>query len=331
MNATMPAEWTPHERCWMAWPTREGMWPDAEGTRRNYAAVAHAIARFEPVTMLASPAHVPQARNYLGDDIDIFEVPIDDSWARDSGPNFVVSDQGDLAGVCYRFNAWGEKYQPYDQDAKMAERILERIGVTAIKSNLIAEGGGICVDGEGTLLTTDTCFPNANRNPDLSRQAIEDELKLTLGVRKVIWLPGDPLDDETDGHVDGIASFAEPGKIIVASTDNPNDPRKPFFDSLKIQLAQETDARGRSFELLELPEAPEECVIGDRFCLSYVNFYYANGAVIAPSYDDHTDGQVRERLQSYFPEREIVLVPIKDIAIGGGGIHCITQQQPAVP
>ena len=325
----MPAEWAQHQRCWMAWPAREGMWDDQASTRQTYAAVAHAIREFEPLTMLVPPAMAAEARNLLGSDIDLFEVPIDDSWARDSGPNFVVDAQGNSAGVCFRFNAWGEKYQPYDQDAKMAERILDRANVPAIHSDLIAEGGGICVDGEGTLLTTDTCFPNVNRNPDWSREQIEDELKSKLGVNKVIWLPGDPRDDETDGHVDGIAAFAGPGRIIIESTEINGDPRKPYFDSLRQQLEQETDARGRKFELLELPEAPEDCAVGDRFCLSYVNFYIANGAVIAPAYGIDTDDAVRERLQSYFPGRRIVQVPISSIAVGGGGIHCITQQQPA--
>jgi agmatine deiminase len=304
------------------------MWPQPDKTRRHYADVAHAIRRFEPVTMLVPPALVAQAHNYLGSDIDLLEMPIDDSWTRDSGPNFVVNADGELRGVCFTFNAWGEKYHPYDQDARVAERILAHISVKGTRSELVAEGGGLCVDGEGTLLTTTTCFPNANRNPDWSRDEIEAELKARLGVSKVIWLPGDPLDNETDGHIDGIAAFARPGAIVVESSNNPRDPRKPFFDALRSQLEEERDARGRSFELLELPEAPEECAIGDRFCLSYVNFYIANGAVVAPAYGIGLDDEVHERLQSYFPGREIVQVRVDHIAEGGGGIHCITQQQP---
>jgi agmatine deiminase len=330
MTYRMPPEWAPHERCWMAWPCREGMWSSATETCQNYADVAHAIREFEPVTMLVPPALTAHARSFLGADIDLFEVPIDDSWARDSGPTFVVDESGSLAGVSFRFNAWGEKYQPYDQDALMAERILERAGVPCIQSELIAEGGGLFVDGEGCLLTTDTCFPNANRNPDWSLPQIEDELKSRLGVEKVIWLPGDPLDDETDGHVDGVAVFVSPGTIIVESTDDRSDPRKPYFDSLRASLEAATDARGRQFELLELPEARDAQIRGDRFCMSYVNFYIANGAVIAPSYGIATDDAVRERLQSYFPGREIVMLRIDHVAEGGGGIHCITQQQPRV-
>jgi agmatine deiminase len=304
------------------------MWAQSDKTRRHYADVAHAIRRFEPVSMLVPPTLMAQAKDYLGSDIDLLEIPIDDSWTRDSGPNFVINPVGDVRGVCFTFNAWGEKYHPYDQDARAAERILAHIGVEAVHSDLVAEGGGLCVDGEGTLLTTTSCFPNANRNPDWSRDAIEAELKSRLGVSKVIWLPGDPLDNETDGHIDGIAAFARPGAIVIESSANPRDPRKPFFDALRSQLEEEQDAKGRSFELLELPEAPDNCAIGDRFCLSYVNFYIANGAVVAPAYGIALDDEVRERLQSYFPDREVLQVRIDHIAEGGGGIHCITQQQP---
>lgn len=325
---TMPAEWHAHKRCWMAWPVRTEMWPDIDKTCADYARVALAIAEFEPVTMVVPPGFQSRARHFLGSDIDIVEMPIDDSWLRDTGPNFVLSDQAETAGVCFGFNAWGNKYQPYAQDAELAGKILEHCGIKAIRSSLIAEGGGICVDGEGTLLTTLSCFPNQNRNPDWSIEDIEAELKLHLGVKKVIWLPGDPLDNETDGHIDGIAAFAAPGKIIVASASHDNDPRKPFFDELRHQLEQQSDSKGRKFELLELPEAPSHCAIGERFCLSYVNFYIANNAVIAPAYGVATDAEVKERLQSYFPGREIVQIRIDHIAEGGGGIHCITQQQP---
>jgi agmatine deiminase len=324
----MPAEWDEHERCWMAWPCREGMWDDPDATRRAYAAVALAIAEFEPVTMVVPPRLVGQARDYLGSDITLLELPIDDSWARDSGPNFVRNDAGELAGVCFGFNAWGGKYTPYADDARMAGRILESIGVPAIRSTLIAEGGGLCVDGEGTLLTTDTCFPNANRNPHWSREEIAQELQTRLGVDKVIWLPGDPLDRETDGHVDGVATFAAPGRVIIEGSEDDDDPRRPYFDALRDALDGQTDARGRPLELVTLPEAPWDVSRGERFCCSYVNFYIANGAIIAPSYGIDLDDAVRERLQALFPTRRIVMVPITDIAVGGGGIHCITQQQP---
>ena len=312
----------------MAWPSRAGLWSSFTDTCRNYADVALAIAAFEPVTMLVSPGLVQSARDYLGADIDIFETPIDDSWTRDSGPCFVSDGKGGLAGVDFRFNAWGGKYDPYDQDALMARRILERVGVTRIASPLVAEGGGLCVDGEGTLLTTETCFLNVNRNPGWSKEDIAEELQRVLGVRKVIWLPGDPEDEETDGHVDGIATFVEPGVALTAWSDDPADPRRPIFESNRLALESQTDSAGRSFTLATLPEAREAEARGERFCRSYVNFYFANGAIIAPAYGIDRDAEVRERLQSLFPDREIVMLRIDYITEGGGGIHCITQQQP---
>ena len=328
MSYRMPPEWAPHERCWMAWPCRPSMWSDDDATARNYADVAHAIRRFEPVSMLVPPAQIPRARDFLGADIELIEMPIDDSWMRDIGPSFVVNDAGELAGACFVFNAWGGKYATYDQDALTGRRVLERLGLPALTSELVAEGGGLCVDGEGTLLTTDTCFCNPNRNPDWSRADIEAELRRLLGVETVLWLPGDPLDRETDGHVDGLAAFVAPGKVLVESAGQAD--REPYLGSLRAALEDAVDARGRRFELVEIPEADCSVATNDRFCLSYVNFYIANGAIIAPRYDIPADDIVRERLQSCFPDREIVMVAIPNIAEGGGGIHCITQQQPAV-
>lgn len=328
MPYRMPPEWAPHDRCWMAWPCRSGMWADSAATEQSYADVAHAIRRYEPVTMLVPPALTKRASSVLGSDIDILELPVDDSWTRDTGPNFVINDEGKLAGVCFRFNAWGGKYTPYDQDALVAQRILEHLGIPVLHSDLVAEGGGLCVDGEGTLLTTDTCFPNRNRNPDWNRQEIAAELQSQLGVDKVIWLPGDPLDNETDGHVDGLAAFVAPGKVALeAATD---DQRIPYLAALRAAVEATTDAQGRRLEIIEIPEADCSLASNDRFCLSYVNFYIANGAVIAPSYGVDTDNIAKERLQSCFPEHEVELVPIAHIAEGGGGIHCITQQQPAI-
>ncbi len=325
----MPPEWAPHDRCWMAWPCRDGMWMDYAATCRNYAAVAHAVRKYEPVTMVVPPSKMAEARSLLGADIDILELPIDDSWARDSGPCFVVDEHKGLAGVSFGFNAWGGKYDPFDQDALLADRLLEHLNVPIISSAMIAEGGGLNVDGEGTLLTTDSCFPNPNRNPDWSIEQIEDELKSRLGVEKVIWLPGDPLDPETDGHVDGIACFSQPGKVVIQAPHSDSDPRKPFLDSVREALESRTDAKGRPLELLTLPEGRSAEARGDMFCVSYINFYIANGGIVAPSYGIAEDDVVKERLQSYYPGRDVTMVNIDYIAEGGGGIHCITQQQPS--
>lgn len=328
----MPAEWVPHECCWMAWPCRNEVWGNhLAATKVAYAQVAHAIAQFEPVSMIVPPAQMTDARNHLGSDIALVEMEIDDSWTRDSGPCFII-DGTQLKAVCFGFNAWGNKYTPYDQDAQMATRVAGHANAPAVSSDLIAEGGSISVDGEGTLLTTRSCFPNQNRNPDWSHDQITDELKAKLGAEKVIWLPGNPLETETDGHVDGIAMFASTGHVIVETTSNDH----PWADIMQANLEAlkgETDARGRALQLTLIGEAESLKLpprVDERFCRSYVNFYIANGAIIAPSYGIREDDQARDILAGCFPDREIVQVPIHDIAIGGGGIHCITQQQPKV-
>jgi agmatine deiminase len=329
MTYRMPPEWAPHERCWMAWPCREGMWSSATETCQNYADVAHAIREFEPVTMLVPPALTAHARSFLGADIDLFEVPIDDSWARDSGPTFVVDESGSLAGVSFRFNAWGEKYQPYDQDALMGSRILECAGVREYTSKLVAEGGGVTVDGEGTVITTETCFLNPNRNPNWTRAEVEAELCRTLGAEKVIWIPGDVTDTETDGHIDGIAAFIEPGRLLVEVNSDKTDPHYEIGQINYAALKNQKDAKGREIQLEFIQEGSYHPGVWNGGCSSYVNTYLANGAVIVSGYGYEHDGAAVETYRKLYPEREIVQVPIHDIAVGGGGVHCITQQQPA--
>ncbi|SLN69795.1 Putative agmatine deiminase [Roseovarius albus] len=325
----MPAEWVPHARTWMMWPSRPEVWDRMEETCLNYAAVAHAIRRFEPLTMLVRSEDVKTARNFLGSDIDLLEHPIDDSWARDAGPCFLVNDQGDRAGVSFEFNAWGEKYQPYGGDNAVSAAICSAADVREFTSRLVAEGGGVSVDGEGTILSTISCFPNANRNPDWSLDAIEAELKEMLGGDKVIWLPGNHLETETDGHIDGTAVFLAPGVVLVEG-EGPADGE--WYDINKANIAAldgQTDAKGRALEIVRVPDASDHGSDHEKFCSSYVNSYICNGAVVMPKYDLREDDLVREVYEEHFPEREIVQVNIPSIAIGGGGIHCITQQEPA--
>jgi agmatine deiminase len=325
----MPAEWAPHSCCWMAWPCRPGLWPDDDATAQEYANVANAIARFEPVRMLAPANKAKQARSLLGENTEVIELPIDDSWARDSGPNFLLNQEGELAGSCWVFNAWGNKYQPYDQDAEMGSRILKLVGATEFSSRLTAEGGGITVDGERTVITTDSCFLNANRNPDWSRAGVEAELCRTLGAEKVIWLPGDPEETETDGHVDGVAAFIGPGRVLLEVNSDPSDPHYPVGQKNLAALRGQTDARGRELEIEFIEEGPWHSDVWDEGCGSYINSYLANGAVIVPGYGYEQDRRAVETFQRLFPQREVVQVYIGNIAQGGGGIHCITQQQPA--
>lgn len=328
----MPAEWSGHARTWMAWPCRLEPWGSAEGLLRAqvaYAKVARAISGFEKVTMAVRPQDVDEARMAIGRGIEIAAVDIDDSWVRDSGPIFVTDGQDGVAGVHWRFNAWGNKYRPHDNDAAFGERVLDALDMRLYEGPMVLEGGSIAVDGEGTLITTEQCLLNPNRNPNLSRQQIEERLALYLGVTKIIWLGEGLEDDETDGHVDNIACFAGPGKVMVYQSRSKGDFNDRVMQDNLARLASARDARGRKLEIIEVPEpAPRERHDGRRLDMSYINFYYANHGIVLPSFDDPADQDVLRLMERTFPDRRIVQVPILDIVQGGGGIHCITQQQP---
>ena len=323
----MPGEWQPHERCWMAWPCRDGLWSNDKETMQEYANVAHAIAKFEPVKMLVPSEKIDSATKLLNQNIEILEIAIDDSWARDSGPNFLIGGDN-LAGSDWIFNAWGEKYHPYDQDAQMAKRILENAHADIFSSWLVAEGGAITVDGEGTIITTESCLLNKNRNPTRNRLEIENELCRTLGGSKVIWLPGDVEETETDGHIDGIAAFIEPGRILIEVNSDKSDPHYKVGIDNTNALKNKTDAKGRKLQIEFIEEGIYHKDIWNGGCSSYINSYLANNAVIVPAYGYDRDHLAIETYKSLYPNREIIQVPIHNIATGGGGIHCITQQQP---
>ena len=321
----MPAEWQNHSQCWMAWPCREGF--NSEATCLNYAEVAKTISRFEPVSMVVHPQDRQAAQMVLGSQINCVEIPIDDGWFRDNGPNFLVNDRGDVAGACFGFNAWGGNYEPFEDDAQAAPRLMSTLGLQMFPSRMIAEGGGITVDGEGTLITTETCFLNPNRNPGWSKSEVEAELCRMLGVTKVIWIPGDPYEDETNGHVDGLAAFVGPGRVLVEAAFDGAHPRYEVLMENRRALEGQTDAKGRILDLIFIEDA-WQCDEGERFCTSYINSYIANGAVIMPFYGLSADDRAKATYQQLFPRREIISLRIDDIAPGGGGIHCITQQQP---
>jgi agmatine deiminase len=314
----------------MAWPFREDLWRDLDAARRAYADVARAIRRFEPVTMVAHPDHTASAAGYCGSEIDVVPIAIDDSWTRDSGPTFLVDGRGGLGGTSWRFNAWGNKHRPWFNDARLGDRILHQTGAPAFRSPLVFEGGALHVDGEGTVITTETVVFNDNRNPGITRDEAEQEICHALGVEKVVWLPGDPDEYETNGHMDGIACFVRPGVVLYETNPDDSDPHSKTLKENLAALERATDARGRSFELIPIEEAHDVEGEGDIFCRSYVNFYIANGGVVAPAYGTAADERVRELLSGLYPGRELSLVDISAIAPGGGGIHCITQQQPAV-
>jgi agmatine deiminase len=321
----MPAEWAPHQATLMEWPTttREEFWGDLFGrAKADFATMANAVAAFEPVVMVTDPTQATEARLLCGAGVEILPIPIDDSWMRDNGPTFVTDGRGGIALVHFRFNSWGEKYLPYDRDAKVPGQIASHLGMRRYEAPMVLEGGSFFVDGEGTLLTTEQCLLHPNRNPDMTRDQIEQTLGDYLGIEHVIWLgQGHPLDRDTDGHIDAIAQYLSPGTILL---DAPADPADPYHvagrDNLK-RLRAAHDAAGRSIEVIVF-EA------GTPSSTAYTNHYLVNGGVIVPADGESNDGAALAQLRHAYPDRELVTVPGSTILAGGGGPHCITQQIP---
>jgi len=347
----MPAEFEPHSGCWMAWPERPDNWRlGAEPAQEAFAAVAEEIAASEPVTMAVSDAQFERCRSLLSPSIRVVEISTDDAWIRDTGPTFVVSGAGGRRGVDWRFNAWGGLedglYSPWDRDDRVAAKVLEIEGADRYRAPIVLEGGSIHVDGEGTVLTTEECLLNRNRNPELGREQVERALCDYLGAEKVVWLGRGAYDDETDGHVDNIACFARPGVVLLTWSDDEADPQHAISRDALERLEAATDARGRPFEVVRIPspgplliEAEEAAGVetaagtlprraGDRLAASYLNFYLGNSRVILPLLDERFDREAAGVLRGCFPDREVVGVPAREILLGGGNVHCITQQVP---
>ncbi len=319
----MPAEWEPHSRTWMCWPCRPGVWADMAAAKKAYAEVARAIARFEPVTMAANRADADEAAEMTG--VEIFPVALDDSWARDTGPTFVRDRADDRAAIHWRFNAWGGKYAPFDRDARFAAHVAASAKVPVHPASIICEGGAIHSDGQGTVLTTEQCLLNPNRNPGLTRAVAEQVLHYAVGAARVVWLGDGFSDTETDGHVDNIACFAAPGIVILGVPDSADH---PDCQSVRVARARLKTAGLEVIELLQ-PHKVRRDAAGLLLQTSYVNFYLCNEGLVMPSFDDPHDGRARDTLAMAFPGRDIAVVPALDIVAGGGGIHCITQQEPA--
>lgn len=311
----IPPEWAPHERTLMAWPCRVELWEDRlEEAKEEYAAVANAIAAFEPVLMVAPPGQGAEARAALTAAVEIWEAPIDDSWLRDSGPIFVGEE-----AVCFGFNAWGGKFSPWDDDATIAPRLCEHLGRPWTRSEMVLEGGSIAVDAEGALIVTEQCLLHPNRNPGLSRAEIEDELLRRLEATRVVWL-GEGLaeDRDTDGHVDLVCVPTPSGTALLLSVDEHN----PSFAAME-------DNR-RRLETAGIEVVPFDVIAyDDDVAMSYLNAYVCNGAVIVPQAGDfELDERALELYALAFGDREPVGVPGLTLAFGGGGPHCITQQVP---
>lgn len=349
----MPAEWATQSQVWMVWPERPDNWRlGGKPVQAAHVALAKAIARFEPVTVGVSAAQYDNARARLDlPNIRVVELSSDDAWVRDTGPTFVINDSGEVRGVNWSFNAWGGfdggLYSPWNRDEQVGGKILEieRCARYA-PEDFILEGGSIHVDGEGTLITTEECLLNRNRNPHLFRKEIEQVLAEQLSVDTIIWLPHGLFNDETDGHVDNFCCYVRPGEVLLAWTDDPQDPNYERCHAALNVLENTPDAKGRTLLVHKMPipgplfATQEECDGVDlvegtqerhpsvRLAGSYVNFLIVNGGIIAPSFGDPLDAEAEAILQRIFPEHEVVMVPGRELLLGGGNIHCLTQQQP---
>ena len=347
----MPAEFEAHAGTWMLWPERHDNWREhARPAQHAFAAVAAAIAQSEPVTVCLQAQQFTRARELLPPAVRIVEISSNDAWMRDVGPTFVVDRRGRLRGVDWIFNAWGGAsgglYYPWDLDDQVAAKVLEIERCARYRAPFVLEGGAIHVDGRGTLLTTEECLLNPNRNPELGRGQVESLLQQYLGIDKIIWLPRGVYCDETDGHVDNLCCFVRPGVVALTWTDDAEDPQydisREAFEVLRTTL----DSRDKSLKIHKMYQpAPlymtaEEAAgietapgsrprrAGDRLAASYVNFYIANRHIVMPLLDPRRDRSASAALARLFPGRRIIGVPSREILLGGGNIHCITQQQP---
>lgn len=355
---TMPAEFATHSATVLIWPVRPGSWGrDPSVAQRAFLDVIREIAKEEDVYLLAGAEDAAAARAAVADlpRITVHEIESDDAWARDVGPTF-VTDGRTLRGISWRFNAWGGTvdglYANWDKDDAVAAALCEALGVDCYDAgDFVLEGGSIHVDGEGTLLTTEACLLSAGRNPSLTREQIEQKLAAYLGIRKILWLPRGIYLDETNEHVDNVCAFTAPGEVVLAWTDAETDPQYPLSKACLDYLNGVTDAAGRKLKvrLLPIPDHPILCTEadcaaydfapgedmrepGDRLAGSYANFYIANSAVLVPQFGGEnaaSDAHALAILREAFPTRRVIGIDARAILLGGGNIHCITQQVPA--
>jgi len=327
----MPAEWHPHAQCWMAWPCHQQTWRTIglERARLAYARVAHAILQYEPVTLLVAPGDEASARQACGSDIKLMSLPLNDSWTRDTGPSFLLNDQGKLGGVDWIHNAWGGNYPDYALDNAIANAVLQATHARAFHAPLVMEGGAFHVDGQGTVLTTRECLLNANRNPHLTQADIEGYLSDYIGAKKIIWLNRGLVGDETDGHVDEVACFIAPGKVLCLITSDTKDVNYAILQDNYQTLKNATDVYGNHLEVYTVEQPPATYLASERLTLSYINFYLANGGIVMPAFGHpEQDRQAYAQFIDLFPGYHITQIDALDVFAGGGGIHCITQQQP---
>ena len=349
----MPGEFEAQEGCIFIWPKRPGSWPyEAKAAREVFAKLANTLSEYEKVYMLVDKETETSAKELLSKNVILLRIETDDAWARDVGPTFVTNGK-EVRGINWSFNAWGGTfdglYQNWEKDDKVAAEFCNQTGYDYYDATpFVLEGGSIHSDGEGTVIVTEACLLSKGRNPELSKEEIEEKLKTYLGAEKIIWLKRGIYQDETNEHVDNVCAFVRPGEVVLAWTEDENDPQYELSASCLKTLTQETDAKGRTFKVHKLlvPKNPvcikEEDLegyvfeegedireLGERLAASYVNFYIGNQVVLVPQFGDEHDSKAVEVLQNAFPQRKIVPIAAREIIIGGGNIHCITQQIPA--
>lgn len=354
----MPAEFSKHAATIMIWPYRPGSWCyGAKAARRVFAEIISEISKHEKVLVLAGDNQLESAKNALShlNNVEILNISSDDAWARDTAPTFLVNDTGALRAVDWQFNAWGGEYDglyaSWKNDDKIPYQLCKIKGIDLYNAHpFVLEGGSIHTDGEGTLITTEECLLSPGRNPQLSKGEIEEKLKAYLGVSKIIWLPKGIYNDETNGHIDNICAFTAPSEVVLAWCDDKTDPQYEISKACLDVLESSVDAKGRKIKVHKLPVPTKPVCVsqedllgydfepgedmreaGERLAASYVNFYFCNNAIILPQFGGEnidSDRAATEILRSACPDREIVPINAGDIILGGGNIHCITQQIP---
>ena len=354
----MPGEFEPHEGCILIWPERSGSWTyEAKAARRAFREVILSIAKSEKVYLAVGEKGRKSAEEMFknAENVELFFVDTDDAWARDVAPTFVTGPE-DVCALNWEFNAWGGKvdglYASWDKDNAFARYFARKYGYPCYDAApFVLEGGSVHSDGEGTLLVTEACLLSKGRNPDLSKKEIEEKLKNYLGAEKVLWLPRGIYNDETNEHVDNVCAFLRPGEVVLAWTEDENDPQYALSMEDLLYLEKETDAKGRKIIVHKLPipkhpicitkedvkgyvfeEGEDEREVGERLAASYVNFYFSNDAVILPIFggeNEESDQKAVALMQELNPDRTVIPVYARDILVGGGNIHCITQQIPA--
>jgi agmatine deiminase len=343
-NYRQPAEWEKHSACWLAWPSHAELWQeDLEKAQAEFTALAHAICDWDPATRQALGERlevlVPDERAQLAAEralghlpVRFHRIPFGDIWLRDTAPIFVRDEKGSLAAASFAFNGWGGKYV-LPHDSEVSARVAKASGVRTITHGLVMEGGSLEVDGEGTLLTSEQCLLNPNRNPGMDRAAIEKELMLSLGVSKILWVKDGLLNDHTDGHIDTIARYVAPGVVACMEPAPTGVEGVDTNTEVLLQIARDleamTDAKGRKLKVVKIPSPGH--VYNDEDDLmpaSYLNFYIGNRTVVVPTYGERSDEAAVEAIAKIFPDRRTVGLSARAILTGGGAFHCITQQQP---